>query len=301
MPSLWPLTGLFILPAIGSALRWAVPWLRDTFSAMFSNRQWESILWQNDPGSGHLRQIGQGQCGTIWTLVGSRDVMKIPNPGKADQLWNDCCTHRMIEETLRTTPVDLRRDISIPQFCTWTQLIFSNPTNEARHKRPTYALVSSRIDPVTESLRREVVITLAPPYANKRSILAPPENKDCLIRLYLGRRGERSDTQAFRLRNFDLMVNEMEELRLDIWKFAAVMAKTLAILHWSVRVDADDVEFVLGRSPIHKMPPSASELTGSNKDDARFLCQGSTPANVVIVCGCSTSISAGHLATTTMG
>jgi len=218
-----------------------------------------------------VRVIGKGQCGEIWTRVGSGLVTKTNNPGKEDQLWNDSCMHRLIEDTMRTTPTNLQCDINIPKFDMLVNLTEGFWNDAPEHIRPDikskYGLVSSRIKPITENLRRHIVEAFAPSSANKRAILTEWENQDCLVRLYLGRRGKRFNRQAFRLRNFDLMANEMEELQLDTSNFATVMGKTLAILHWSARVDANDVEFVLGRNPDLKMPASATDCNDSNKGD----------------------------------
>jgi hypothetical protein len=73
-----------------------------------------------------------------------------------------------------------------------------------------------------------------------------------LIRLYLGRRlGSKekrplSTKENFSLRNFPLHINEMENLGLNTHHYAKIMAQTLALLHCSVKIDANDVEFVLG-------------------------------------------------------
>lgn len=227
-----------------------------------------------------FRQIGKGQCGTVWALTGTTKVIKIPNEGKLDQLWNDCCTHKQIEEAFQQTLVALRKDINIPKFVEWI-----HPSNDLfwtgsrfmfpKDLQPTYGFVSSRIFPLPLPVREAIFEAFAPKSikANKASFLSDPENKDCLVRLYLGRRAERPSSNMFKLRNFDMMVNELEYLRLDTAMYANMMAHTLAILHWKAKVDANDVEFVLGRSPTAKMPASAAELKSTNPDDAKFLGQ----------------------------
>jgi hypothetical protein len=85
---------------------------------------------------------------------------------------------------------------------------------------------------------------------DKDYFLSCPENKDCLVRLYLGWRAKQSASSHFNLRNFDLMVNEMEELKLDTHSFA----------HWKAKIDVDDVEFVPGRAPVFHLLPTAADL-----------------------------------------
>ena len=76
------------------------------------------------------------------------------------------------------------------------------------------------------------------------------ENKDCLVRMYLGDR--ESDLQQSEvydtLRNFPLRLNMMEDLELGVSELANEMAIGLAIMHWQAQVDGMDVEFVLGSS-----------------------------------------------------
>ena len=93
---------------------------------------------------------------------------------------------------------------------------------------------------------------LCPPaiQRDRRGFLNRDDNRNCLFRIYLGRRATNRTRPAsrFGLRNFPLHVNEVEELKLDTAMCARMMAQTLAILHWAAEIDANDVEFVLGGS-----------------------------------------------------
>ncbi|KAF2737693.1 hypothetical protein EJ04DRAFT_591237, partial [Polyplosphaeria fusca] len=74
-------------------------------------------------------------------------------------------------------------------------------------------------------------------------------NKDCLVRLYLGKRRNRHVSRFFQLRNFSLHLDQMEELALNVKEFAVHIADALTVMHWAVKTDANDVEFVLGSAP----------------------------------------------------
>ncbi|OAP61061.1 hypothetical protein AYL99_03262 [Fonsecaea erecta] len=199
------------------------------------------------------RQVGQGQCGTVWALMDL--ALKVPNEGKQDRLWNDSCHHRRVEDALQQAPWEFRGHISIPRWSNWVQPSEAIFWSEFRSWfpqdfQPTCGILSTRIHPLPPRIREAIVELFAPPSikANKTNFLKRPENHDCLVRLYLGRRAERSPSAPFRLRNFELTVNEMEALQLDTGAWARVMAQTLAILHWKAQVDANNVEFVLGRT-----------------------------------------------------
>ena len=210
-------------------------------------------------------QIGKGQCGAIWAL--DELVLKVPNEGKQAQLWNDCCHHKRVEEAFQQAPWEFKSSINIPTWRTWIDpsadcfwAHFSGFFPE--DSRPTYGILSDRIQPMPDPICHALIGLFAPKsvLANTTSFLARPENKDSLMRLYLNRRGERSASAIFKLRNFDLLVNEMEHLGLDTANYAQVMAQALAVLHWKARIDANAVEFVLGRSPKLKMAPTVVEM-----------------------------------------
>ena len=53
----------------------------------------------------------------------------------------------------------------------------------------------------------------------------------------------------FSLRNYKLHIDQVQSLQLDAEEYAKSMAGALAVLHWHTKVDAMDIEFVLGSSP----------------------------------------------------
>ena len=222
------------------------------------------------------KQIGKGQCGTIWALRGR--VLKVANKGKEAQLWNDCCKHQRVMEAFQQAPTKLRHRIMIPGWENWIQPSRDFFWNELcdyfpEGFQPTYGILSRRIHALHAPVREALFDYFAPKSmkGNKAKFLACPENKDCLVRLYLGRRAERTSSATFKLRNFELVVNEMEKLGLDTAGFAEVMAHALAVLHGKAGTDADDVEFVLGRAPAVKIPPTAADLEamGSESPESR--------------------------------
>lgn len=42
-----------------------------------------------------------------------------------------------------------------------------------------------------------------------------------------------------------MSIDQMEQLNLDVDRYATAMADMLAIMHWSAQIDASDMEFVL--------------------------------------------------------
>ncbi|EMR65028.1 hypothetical protein UCREL1_8006 [Eutypa lata UCREL1] len=159
------------------------------------------------------RRIGAGFCGSIWAAeseeYGSHGpvVIKREEGGTGRSLYNDFETHQHLLDTLEKCPLELQSSL-IP-LC--------------------FDFVSRRLCP-----KRLI-----------DAIKADKKNEDCLIRPYLGQRKQpRLETGVvfFSLRNCPLHVNQMEELKLDITAYATAMANALAFMHWSARIDANDVE-----------------------------------------------------------
>lgn len=217
-------------------------------------------------------QVGKGQCGTVFALTGTTRVLKIANPGKDEQLFNDYRRHARVEDALKETFSGLRVNISLPNLGTWVgarnEMFWTNHRGRFPEGfvQPTSGFLSERIFPVPFPVRSAIVDAFAPKDVkkNKESFLSQQENKDCLIRIYLGRRQDRVSNNTFRLRNFDMTVNEMEFLRLDTVLYSETLAQTLAIIHWKAKLDANDVEFVFGSAPAEKMRPTVAELDATN-------------------------------------
>lgn len=212
-----------------------------------------------DSSSRYLVSIGEGQCGIVFPLKDNQ-VIKIPkSPEKCQQLCQDAIVHNKVREAFRKTSSSLRQDINVPIYYEWVSPVSDSFwDNFSQHfatdtdtKVPNYGLISERILPLPLSVRAAIVDALCSKSIRKQkeAFVKRPENKDCLVRLYLGRRNDNSKTENVRLRNFPLHVNEMEHLKLDTTMYAVTMARALAIMHWTAGIDANDVEFVLGSSP----------------------------------------------------
>ncbi|KAI4733988.1 hypothetical protein E4T50_15466 [Aureobasidium sp. EXF-12298] len=229
-----------------------------------------------------LVSIGEGQCGIIFPLKGTPEVIKIAkSPEKVQQLRQDAIVHHRVQEAFRKIPSSLRQDINVPDYygfvapesnTFWDTFARCFP---AYIKVPYYGLLSERIFPLPLPVRTAIVDALCSKSIRKQkeAFLEQPENKDCLVRLYLGRRNDTSKSEKVRLRNFPLHVNGMEDLKLNTEMYAVTMARALAVMHWTAGVDANDVEFVLGGSPSNNMTghPTAEELEACDTHSAAKL------------------------------
>ncbi|EME39151.1 hypothetical protein DOTSEDRAFT_75038 [Dothistroma septosporum NZE10] len=231
----------------------------------------------------NIRQIGEGQCGTVLAMTGTGFVLKLAKNNKRDALYNDVVSHLTVTEAFSRLPIEHRPDISVPRYGEYihpSDELFWNLKigNLPRGFTKTYALMTERIFPIPAPVREALFDIYAPVQyrspAEQARQLTDAKNKDCLVRVYLGRRQKRhSASPNFKLRNFEMHVNEMEELSLDTTAFAQSMAQTLSILHWGAQLDANDVEFVLGSAPLVKVPPSAADYKKRGPEDAKYIGQ----------------------------
>ncbi|KAH6881782.1 zinc finger protein-domain-containing protein [Alternaria rosae] len=236
---------------------------------------------RDDAALPKFSNVGQGQCGIVFALKGTTLVAKLPNSSdKEDELYTDFQMHQLVYNTFAAF-TSVCKDIHVPEVKAWigpqsTEFWKDNATLfPSVVKTPNYGLVSERIWPLPFPVREAIVDALCPKAIqdNKSDFLKRPENKDCLVRLYMGRRNDSRKMEArnVRLRNFPLHVDEMERLGLDTRSFAITIAKSLAILHWKAGVDANDVEFVLGSRPQIAGKPTVEDVLTANKDTATEL------------------------------
>ena len=224
------------------------------------------------PSLSPLQDIGMGSCGIVFSHFSLSYVFKreIANSGL---LWNDLVMHSVVQETFDQVAA-LNLDIRIPRCYGYINASNQNffATNYVRfpepYGTPGNILVSERIPPLSRPVRDALVDLYIPSAALAAANTAEKSNsrnRDCLARVYLGRRRDPNcqTSRMFTLRNFHLCIDQMEELGLEILALAQKMADALAVMHWCARIDADGVEFVLGSlppAPIRAVLPRASRL-----------------------------------------
>ncbi|KAK3378995.1 hypothetical protein B0T24DRAFT_646748 [Lasiosphaeria ovina] len=179
-----------------------------------------------------LKRIGYSSCGTIWSDAlkdadidsqYSAIVLKRGDGLPDRSISNERRIHRQILSAVQihgNNPSFFRVNIPSaidhlpPQSDKWKtilpRLLIEFVACEV--------LVSKRILPMPRETR------------HVDSVVNDKRNEHCLVRPYLGHRRQ-----------------GIEELGLPIDEYAIAMADTLAFLLWVVRIDANDVEFVLAR------------------------------------------------------
>ncbi|MCJ1439521.1 hypothetical protein MMC27_008915 [Xylographa pallens] len=224
-----------------------------------------------------FRHIGVGTCATVFEHVGTGYVLKKQN-SDALSVEPDYETHAHIRDSFAKHPF---LEIKLPKLMDFIEESQSDwwDTNKdlfpAKHATPGNIIVSEHILPLPKAIRDALVDKYVPINLakDKEHIKALPANKDCLARVYLGKRRRQDRLRPppfFSLRNFNLHIDQMEELGLDVPAFTNIMADALAVLHWEAKTDAEDVEFVLGSRPvaIYNEAPSAHEI---QKKDGKII------------------------------
>ncbi|KAJ5747942.1 zinc finger protein-domain-containing protein [Penicillium nucicola] len=209
---------------------------------------------QQGPASVGYRVIGFGQCGLVFERPGRNYVLKLAKPSYEDTLWNDFKAHFSVR---RAFDLEQNKNIKcrVPQLFSfvpkdnhewWQENIPFLPTVHESVPLPAMVLISQRILPIPKVARQALIDKYCP--ALSRALAASNDkNRDCLARVYLGRRRLVNTLSAnFTLRNFNLHLDQMVEPNLPVKYFASAMGEALAVIHWSAQVDGYDIEFVLG-------------------------------------------------------
>ncbi|KAB5527934.1 zinc finger protein-domain-containing protein [Coniochaeta sp. 2T2.1] len=199
------------------------------------------------------RKIGFGQCGLVIQRPGRDFVVKIARPAFQGALWSDFMAHLHVHHGFESQRIPV--DIRVPKVFTfvndnnsdWWQYHRGLLQEHEGFPLPSAALISQRILPLPK-IAREALISLYCPPALQAAAMADRSNRDCLARIYLGRRRPENARLApnFSLRNFNLCLDQMLDLKLPVNYYASAMGEALAVIHWQANVDGYDIEFVLG-------------------------------------------------------
>ncbi|MCJ1406876.1 hypothetical protein MMC19_000946 [Ptychographa xylographoides] len=199
--------------------------------------------------------IGKGFCAEIFDEVSLGRVLKRAFTPHDNQLWNDFRQHTIVRRVvLPALESEPSFNLSVPQVYQYLTRDDEQWWSRNRSKwasgamrESTDLLETEKILPLAKTIRDSLIAAYCPP--NLRPLARDNrENKDCLIRVYLGRRsiGPLSTRNGFSLRNFEADLNILDDLRLEKESHAQAMAIALAAMHWDGKIDACDVEFVLG-------------------------------------------------------
>ncbi|KAH8680053.1 zinc finger protein-domain-containing protein [Tricladium varicosporioides] len=218
--------------------------------------------------SPQYHQIGHGMCAEVFASSTGIAFKKAHSaPIKHTEVRNDAFMHRKVCAAFKRHNPQL---IHVPSYLDliesqddwwWEEVNSQLPGShlpEAKSKERRPVLIMEQIPFVCEGIRETIMRMFCRPDLFQTS-QRDPMNEDCLLRLYLGLRSSLEFifspfSTSFTLRNYPYSLEKIDldpvEVALSnkLW-FADAIAEGLAILHWGARIDARDVEFVLGSIP----------------------------------------------------
>ncbi|KAK4969606.1 hypothetical protein LTR42_008878 [Elasticomyces elasticus] len=184
--------------------------------------------------------IGAGTCGTVFTLPGSKDALKVA----LDDAWAVTLQRErgILAQINREFPSDI--DLRVPLLRGYI-----NKHDSWWNRHHTWLPPGLRQD----VLQMERIMPL-PEAVLKDTARQFPANRECLARVYIGRRrAPRSrPSKMFNMRNYGLCLDQMEELSINPELMVVTVAKATAFMHWRLKSDARDIEFVLGCSRVRE-------------------------------------------------
>ncbi|KAL8872514.1 MAG: hypothetical protein Q9174_001871 [Haloplaca sp. 1 TL-2023] len=221
-----------------------------------------------------FRSIGRGFCAEIFHEPGTRSILKRAHDRSDIQLWHDYMFHTAVFHSIGSALDNIQFvHLSIPK-----PMRFIAANNEQwwathrqqwppGHPREASNILEMQLIPPLPHQTRQALIDQYCPFNLRTEAQKDPNNQNCLIRLYLGirrphgRPGLDEARSHFSLRNFEADLQVCSDLSIDTAVHAKTMAIALAVMHWSVKCNAQDVEFVLGSPiPLAEMALTRSEI-----------------------------------------
>ncbi|KAK4891486.1 hypothetical protein LTR27_009981 [Elasticomyces elasticus] len=195
--------------------------------------------------------IGAGTCGTVFALPGSKDALKVAlDDAWAATLRREHGILAQIDNDFPSIAAICGIDLRVPQLwgyidkhdSWWTRHQSWLPSGMRQD-----VLQMERILPLPKPVR-ELLIDRYCPELVKEAARQFPANRECLARVYIGRRRapRLRPSKMFNMRNYGLCLDQMEELGIDPMPYVVAMAEATAFMHWRLKSDARDIEFVLG-------------------------------------------------------
>ncbi|RAK96769.1 zinc finger protein [Aspergillus ibericus CBS 121593] len=223
-------------------------------SSSFAERQQAAIGSRNP-----FREIGVGSIGKVFEQPGTPWAFKVLLIDRTEKLWNNYVMHLRIQQSFDKLG-EIPGLVEIPRVAWFADKdsefwpenlhLFPNETGFPRQAREVMCM--ERVFPLPQPVRNALIELFCNPI-NAPAAKNDPLNKDCLIRLFLGRKrvgtSRPGGSMFFSLRNYKLHADQIQELQLDADEYARNMADALAVLHWHTNIDTMDLEFVLGSSP----------------------------------------------------
>jgi hypothetical protein len=176
--------------------------------------------------------IGEGLCGEIFDEMGRGVVLKRVRPKYEADIRADAQIHETffnIWEQANPTILRIPRSGRLigPAHEWWSE--------EEHEKLATFTsrpllLETERILPLPKNIR-EALIILYSPQSEHEIHRNNVQNRDCLLRIYLGQRSSENSMRDLKLRNFPMSLEKFEQVGVMKEPLVKAMAHGLGLLH----------------------------------------------------------------------
>ncbi|KAF2770342.1 hypothetical protein EJ03DRAFT_350429 [Teratosphaeria nubilosa] len=232
---------------------------RSVISTTSTNAEMQQAAVDQDP---NFPEIGIGSVGQVFAHPGTPICYKLPKTKgeNLQKLHNNYLMQVKVSEAFQNLakkyPDLTHETVLIPRphywavstdDAFWDDRVDKFEWNEIEKGR-TEVLCMERIFPVPEPFRHLLIERFCPP-AQQAAARDSPKNKQCLVRIILGRESHSKSTLGFNLRNYSMTVDKFAGTTLLAGEYALAMAGAMATLHWEAQLDGNDIEFVLGSVP----------------------------------------------------
>lgn len=278
----------------------------------FERKQVLATRTEAHPAAEVFRPIGRGRSGTVFEIPGTRVAIKkklCDSEVSTKSLvaeWelgiktclaaaesNEC--FQAFDETKDSVVPRVpfyREFVCVPSVVAedgiWWQL--NGAKFPKSHSQASSLLIFERIPPVPRIIRDSLIKSYFEIESQHKALL-DLNNKDCLIRPYLGQRladleeAQKNNYPPDGLRNIPLYLDQLSELeQLNPQQLAQSMALGLASAHWDAMINMRGVEFVIGGlaedgTPFDTVPDSKTAVLAETD-------RGGTKANQPITQMC---------------
>ncbi|KAF9693046.1 hypothetical protein EKO04_009323 [Ascochyta lentis] len=217
--------------------------------------------------------IGRGTCGTVFEIQGTEFALKKGSSKMAiwgdSQMTNTACKAVVECKSLlefhfpqlsvpRVPRVkDWARDEDMDSWWDLHGHRFTKAQDYDDDDKRGHVFCVQRILPLPKSTR-EALVRKYFPAEDVALAVVEPENRDCLVRPYLGKCRSIRDVERppLTLENYPLFLDQLIDIDVDVGQYAQEMALGLAVMHWRARLDGMDMEFVISSATSEGELPS---------------------------------------------
>lgn len=158
-------------------------------TSSFAEHQQEAVGRQNA-----FREIGTGSIGRVFEQPGTVWALKVLLIDRTEKLWNNYIMHLSIQRSFDTLG-DLLGQVEVPRVAWfaskdskfWDDNLELFPDTSTFPRRPREVLCMERVFPLPEPIRHALIETFCNP-THTTAAKTNPANKDCLAKMFLGRK-----------------------------------------------------------------------------------------------------------------